>query len=59
MGPWSMVQDGWFLPDSIFKMFQTGKRNEVPYLVVSDLGELTGPGLVIADKIVANYMNYA
>jgi para-nitrobenzyl esterase len=56
MGPWSMIQDGWFLPDSIFKMFQTGKRNEVPYLVVSDLGELTGPGLVIADKIVADYI---
>jgi para-nitrobenzyl esterase len=51
-----MVQDGWFLPDSTFKMFQTGKRNEVPYLAVTDLGELTGPGLVIADKIVADYL---
>jgi len=56
MGPWSIVQDGWFLPDSIFNMFQTCKRNEVPYLVVSDMGELTGPGLVIADKMVADYI---
>jgi para-nitrobenzyl esterase len=56
MGPWSLVQDGWFLPDSIFNMFQAGKRNEVPYLVISDMGELTGPGLVIADKMVADYI---
>ena len=56
MGPWSVVQDGWFLPDSIFKMFHAGKRNEVPYLAVSNLGELTGPGLVIADKLVADYI---
>jgi para-nitrobenzyl esterase len=56
MGPWGLVQDGWFLPDSIFKMFQTGKRNEVPYLVVADMGELTGPGLVIADQMIANYL---
>jgi para-nitrobenzyl esterase len=56
MGPWSIVQDGWFLPDSIFKMFQAGKRNEVPYLVVSDMGELTGPGLVIADKMITDYI---
>jgi len=56
MGPWSIVQDGWFLPDSIFNMFRAGKRNEVPYLVVSDIGELTGPGLVIADKMVADYI---
>jgi para-nitrobenzyl esterase len=56
MGPWGLVQDGWFLPDSIFNMFQTCKRNEVPYLVVSDMGELTGPGLVIADQMIANYL---
>jgi para-nitrobenzyl esterase len=56
MGPWGLVQDGWFLPDSIFNMFQTGKRNEVPYLAVSDMGELTGPGLVIADQMIANYL---
>jgi para-nitrobenzyl esterase len=56
MGPWTLVEDGWFMPDSILKLFQTGKRNLVPYLVVADMGELTGPGLVIADGMIANYM---
>lgn len=56
MGPWGLVQDGWFLPDSIFNMFRTGKRNQVPCLVVSDMGELTGPGLVIADRMIADYL---
>ena len=55
MGPWSLVQDGWFMPDSIFNLFKTGKRNEIPYLVTADMGELTGPGLVIADTIIADY----
>jgi para-nitrobenzyl esterase len=57
MGCWSQVVDGWFMPDSTVNMFQTGKRNQVPFLVVSDLGELTGPGLVIADKMVNNYVS--
>jgi para-nitrobenzyl esterase len=56
MGPWGLVQDGWFLPDSIFNMFRTGKRNEVSYLAVADMGELTGPGLVIADQMISNYL---
>ena len=56
MGPWSLVRDGWFMPDSLLGMFQTGKRNAVPYLVVANMGELTGPGLVIADGMIANYL---
>jgi para-nitrobenzyl esterase len=56
MGPWGLVQDGWFLPESIFKTFRAGNRNEVPYLAVADMGELTGPGLVIADQMIANYL---
>ena len=56
MGPWCLVQDGWFMPDSILNIFQTGKRNEVPFLTTADMGELTGPGLVIADTMVADYL---
>jgi para-nitrobenzyl esterase len=57
MGPWSLVQDGWFMPDSIFNLFRSGKRNQVPYLVIADMGELTGPGLVIADTMVNDYLS--
>jgi para-nitrobenzyl esterase len=56
IGPWSQVIDGWFMPDSILNIFQKGRHNQVPFMVVSDLGELTGPGLVIADKMVNNYV---
>jgi para-nitrobenzyl esterase len=57
MGPWSLAEDGWFMPDSLLNIFQTGKRNKVPYLAVSDMGELTGPGLVIADTMIADYID--
>jgi para-nitrobenzyl esterase len=57
MGPWGIVEDGWFMPDSLYNMYQTGKRNQVPFLALADMGELTGPGLVIADTIIASYLN--
>ena len=57
MGPWGIVEDGWFMPDSLYNLYQTGKRNQVPFLALADMGELTGPGLVIADTIIASYLN--
>lgn len=56
MGPWQVVHDGWFLPDTLVNMFQTGKRNQVPYLVVANKGELTGPGSLIADMMIKDYL---
>jgi para-nitrobenzyl esterase len=56
MGPWQVVHDGWFLPDTLINMFQTGKRNEVPYLVVANHGELYGPGSLIADMMIKDYL---
>ena len=56
MGPWNIALDGWFMPDSIFNLFQTGKRNEVPYLMISNMGELTGPGLVVIDGMITVYL---
>jgi len=56
MGPWNIVHDGCFLPDTLVKMFQTGARNQVPYLMVSNMGELTGPGLVVADMMIKDYI---
>ncbi|HTY81667.1 MAG TPA: carboxylesterase family protein, partial [Dehalococcoidales bacterium] len=57
MGPWNQAIDGWFMPDTTLRAFQTGKWNHVPYLAVSDLGELTGPALVIAENQVKNYVS--
>jgi para-nitrobenzyl esterase len=56
MGPWHIVQDGWFLPDTLVNMFQTGQRNQVPYLMISNKGELTGPGFVVADQMIKDYL---
>jgi para-nitrobenzyl esterase len=56
MGPWNIVHDGWFLPDTLVNMFQTGRRNQVPYLVVANEGELTGPGMLIADMMIKDYL---
>jgi para-nitrobenzyl esterase len=56
MGPWHIVHDGWFLPDTLVNMFQKGKRNQVPYLMVSNKGELTGPGFIIADSMIKDYL---
>jgi para-nitrobenzyl esterase len=56
MGPWHIVHDGWFLPDTLVNMFQTGRRNQVPYLLVANRGELTGPGFLIADTMIKDYL---
>ncbi|MBN1188138.1 MAG: carboxylesterase family protein [Dehalococcoidales bacterium] len=56
MGPWHVVHDGWFLPDTLVNMFQTGHRNQVPYLIVANKGELTGPGSLIADRMIKDYL---
>jgi para-nitrobenzyl esterase len=58
MGPWDMTEDGWFMPDSLFNIFQAGKRNEVPYLMVSNMGELTGPGLVVNEQLIVDYLKF-
>ncbi len=55
MSPWGLVQDGWSLPDSLFDIVRAGKGNEVPYLMVSDISELTGPSPVVADTLIADY----
>ena len=56
MGPWQVVHDGWFLPDTLVNIFRTGRRNQVPYLVVANQGELAGPGSLIADMMIKDYL---
>ena len=56
MGPWNLTEDGWLMPGSIPHLFQTGQRNQVPFIVFADMGELTGPGLVIGEGMIPNYI---
>ncbi|MDD5337807.1 MAG: carboxylesterase family protein [Dehalococcoidales bacterium] len=56
MGPWQVVHEGWFLPENLVDMFQNGRRNQVPYIVVANKGELTGPGSLIANMMIKDYL---
>jgi len=56
MGPWQVIHEGWVLPDTLVNIFQTGRRNQVPYLMVANKGELTGPGMLIADMMIKDYL---
>jgi para-nitrobenzyl esterase len=56
MGPWHIVHEGWFLPDTLVNMFQSGRRNQVPFLTIANKGELTGPGSLIADMMIKDYL---
>jgi len=58
LGPWDLTEDGWFISDSIFNVFKTGKQNGVPYLLVSNMGELTGPGLVVHDHGIVDNLKF-
>ncbi|MCJ7744114.1 MAG: carboxylesterase family protein [Dehalococcoidales bacterium] len=57
MGPWNIAVDGWFMPDAPANIFKTGKQNAVPLITLANLGELTGPGYVVAPQMIPGYVN--
>ena len=57
MGPWDSVVDGWFLPDTTANVFKAGKQNTVPFIMGTNLGELTGPGMILMPQVVTSYVN--
>jgi para-nitrobenzyl esterase len=57
MGPWNLNVDGWFMPDTPANLFKTGKQNAVPLITLANLGELTGPGYVVAPQMIPGYVN--
>src|SRR3990172_5598260 len=44
---WDSAVDGWFLTDSTANTFLSGKQNVVPFIMGANLGELTGPGIIL------------
>lgn len=44
MGVWTLAKDGWFMPDSTINIFLAGKQNALPFMLMINQGELTGPG---------------
>jgi len=56
-GPWDSVVDGWFLLDVPASVFKGGKQNNVPFIMGANLGELTGPGVVLMPQVIPAYVN--
>ena len=51
MGPWTVVKDDWFISDSAHNIFQSGEQNPVPFILMANMGELTGPGFKPVPKM--------
>jgi para-nitrobenzyl esterase len=49
--------DGWFLLDAPSNIFKTGKQNTVPLIVCANLGEVTGPGVLVFPFLVPGYVD--
>jgi para-nitrobenzyl esterase len=56
MGVWTLAVDGYFLPDVAHKIFEAGKQNPVPLMLICNLGELTGPGFVTMPQMIPGYV---
>jgi para-nitrobenzyl esterase len=56
-GLWDAGVDGWFLPDTPANIFKAGKQNTAPLMVCANLGEVTGPGVLVFPFLVPGYVN--
>lgn len=55
-GIWDLALDGWFMPDSPLDIFQAGKQNAVPFIMGGNLGEITGPGMILMPGTIPDYV---
>ena len=53
---WDAAVDGWLLPDSPENVFKSDNCNAVPLIVTANLGELTGPGMLVMPYIIPAYV---
>lgn len=57
-GLWEEAIDQQFLPDSPENIYGAGRQNSVPVITLANLGELTGPGLIVMPDLVPLYVNH-
>jgi para-nitrobenzyl esterase len=55
-GIWDISLDGWFMPDTPLNIFQVGKQNAVPFIMGGNLGEITGPGMILMPGTIPDYV---
>jgi len=56
-GLWEAGVDGWFLPDTPSNIFKAGQQNAVPLIVCANLGEVTGPGVLVFPFLIPGYVD--
>ncbi len=54
---WDAAIDGHVIPASVNTLFTNGAVNAVPLIVVANLGELTGPGMLVMPFIIPAYVD--
>jgi para-nitrobenzyl esterase len=54
---WDAAIDGQFLADAPANIFRAGKQNAVPIIACANLGELTGPGMILMPFLIPDYVN--
>ena len=55
VGLWDGAVDGWVLPDTAANIFQAGQQNVASLITCANLGELTGPGMLVMPWIIPAY----
>ncbi len=56
-GLWDSAVDGRFLMDVPANIFREGRQNPVPVITSANLGELTGPGIILMPFVIPDYVN--
>lgn len=56
-GLWDSAIDGRFLTDTPANIFREGKQNPLPVITCANLGELTGPGIILMPFLIPDYVN--
>jgi para-nitrobenzyl esterase len=54
---WDGTVDGWVLPGTVANVFRAGKQNVVSLITCANLGELTGPGMLVMPWIIPAYIS--
>jgi para-nitrobenzyl esterase len=52
---WDGTVDGWVLPDTVANIFLAGQQNIASLITCANLGELTGPGMLVMPWIIPAY----
>jgi para-nitrobenzyl esterase len=55
-GIWDISLGGLFVPEAPLNVFQAGQQNAVPLIMGGNLGEITGPGMMLMPETIPYYV---